>query len=254
MGHPDAGCRRPRCGCRPRALLAVDHHRVAGGQAFEHLHLAVEAGLPERSGAKRSLPPSTRHTPTCLPALHRWRWAAAGSRAVAGSASVTSASSPTDRPAGGASKATMASAPRSRCRPGGSTRATRPGSGARTGSSAARSRRASRRQPGRAALVQPHAHPQRGRVDQPQHRLPGHHGAAGLGLAAGHHAVGRRQQAQVVALLLQPARSACSRCRSCRAAARFASAPATAASAEPCACTRASTAPALMKFCAPSST
>jgi len=60
-----------------------------------------------------------------------------------------------------------------------------------------------RGQTARTALVQPHTHPQRGRVDDPQHGLPGHYGGAGFGIAAGHHAIGRGQQAHIGALLAQ---------------------------------------------------
>ena len=45
--------------------------------------------------------------------------------------------------------------------------------------------------------------PQAGRVDQAQHRLAGHHGAARFGIAGGHHCIGWGKQAHVVALLRQ---------------------------------------------------
>ena len=48
-------------------------------------------------------------------------------------------------------------------------------------------------QSSRAALVYAHLDPQAGGIGQAQHRLPGHHGAAGFGIAADHHRIGGGQ-------------------------------------------------------------
>ena len=58
-------------------------------------------------------------------------------------------------------------------------------------------------QPGGTALVNACSDPQAGRIDQPQHRLPRHHGGARLGLAGGDHTRRRGQQAHIAALLHQ---------------------------------------------------
>ena len=54
-----------------------------------------------------------------------------------------------------------------------------------------------------AALINPQPDPQTGRINQPQHRLPGHHGAARLRVAAGDDAVSRGQQPHRATLLRQ---------------------------------------------------
>jgi hypothetical protein len=52
-------------------------------------------------------------------------------------------------------------------------------------------------------LVQSRPDPQAGGIDQLEHRLPGHHRRAGLGIARSHHAVGGRLQADIRPLLLR---------------------------------------------------
>ena len=54
---------------------------------------------------------------------------------------------------------------------------------------------------GRAPLVEAHLHPQAGRIDQPHHGLAGDDGRARLGVARRHHAVGGRDEADVLPLL-----------------------------------------------------
>jgi hypothetical protein len=88
----------------------------------------------------------------------------------------------------------------------------------------------------------------------PQHGLPGHHGRAGLGIAAGDHAVGRGQQAHVGALLAQAGALGRQALLILPGRGQVGFGGGHAASADACSCNRASTAPALMKFCRPSST
>jgi hypothetical protein len=176
----------------------------AGLHAVEHLHLAVQAGLAEAHGREAQVPLSIVHTPVCACTRLTAALGSSTAFAVAGSDKVTSASSPTDRPAGAWSKLTCATRSSVTLSLTASTRATLPANGCPGFDRSTTCAGSPAASPARAALVQAHLDPKRRGLDHAQHRLAGHHRRARFGIAAGHHAVGRRQQAHVRALLAQP--------------------------------------------------